>query len=205
MRNLAVGTSAALLLAVGGSSPTFETPTSETLIQERIDFVNHESDANRAFWVSHGLGGVANINLVVLQGNDSFVCKSITSETTLTATDQTSYCPENDTIAVTALSVNAHYMEGGLGKFGVAMSLAHEYGHAIQDLENRLNPLYYNSDAKVSLELDATKLAGSSLATRYGPVALHTMASKLRQISPPSHGGPAQANMLLEGAGLTAK
>ncbi len=146
---------------------------------------------------------MANTNLVLLQGNETFTCKSIKSEITLSAIDQNTYCLENDTIAITAVSVNAHYdTPGGMEKFGVAASLAHEFGHTVQDLEDRLNPLYYDSQAKTNLEIDATRLSGKFLATKYSPTILNVMAAKLSRESIDTYGGARQGDALLEGAGL---
>jgi hypothetical protein len=182
MKRRFAGTMMGLALAGGlpvGCETAPDSLAHEVMSREDRTLAEEVTQQNATYWAQRELGATAIPRLVLLSGSDTFVCKRPNGVSELTAEAQTQYCPDEDTIVVTAMSVNAQNAIGN-GKLGIIFSLSHEYGHYIQDAKDELDPLFHDKAAKERLELQASCYSGASMSDRYDSVTIDNVADNLR-------------------------
>lgn len=108
-------------------------------------------DQNQKFWQKH-VGAVANTRLVLLEGDNTFICESTVVEST---DDTASYCSDSDVIVVPAQAAQIDKDFGATTKV-----MAHEFGHAVQNNDRRLLESAPEQGLAKFKELQATCLAG---------------------------------------------
>jgi predicted metalloprotease len=143
--------------------------------------VHDTAQSNMAYW-SQSIGNISTVVLVTVEGNQVFNCVRSPegSDEALTAQSANQYCPGNNSIVITANSVNATQAIG-LGSLGVIFSISHEFGHAIQKQQDTISERFDGTlSQKADLEVQATCFAGHYIAAQQNPEIIDKVADHLR-------------------------
>jgi len=177
---------------------TQEAPQTPPLANETISdgdkaLITDTFEAGVHYWMQKGIGGVATTHVAWIEGSNTFTCDATKDEPTAVfhVMDETAYCPSKNTIVVSAMDVNARDTDPD-GQVLNRFIIAHEIGHAIQQAQGRLAPIYHNADAQKRLELQANCYAGDFM--NYArPADIAAVAAHLETFpTDPGHGTNAE-------------